>query len=195
VTTPAGSFREFVLVFQNDLNLRFGGGAAVPNLAESEDPEDSGQKAFNYRTEPLWKRLGFAPDTVLGTTRTFDFTNALSNSQVGGDPLTPVFTARAGTPVRFRLLHPQGHQRNNVFQAHGHIWGQLPYVNNSQALGGNPLSEWKGTQMGVGPSSHFDVLLKNGAGGRFLVPGDYLYRTQQSFQFDGGLWGIFRVTP
>jgi manganese oxidase len=195
VTTPAGSFREFVLVFQNDLNLRFGGGAAVPNLAESEDPEDSGQKAFNYRTEPLWKRLGFAPDTVLGTTRTFDFTNALSNSQVGGDPLTPVFTARAGTPVRFRLLHPQGHQRNNVFQAHGHIWGQLPYVNNSRALGSNPLSEWKGTQMGVGPSSHFDVLLKNGAGGRFLIPGDYLYRTQQSFQFDGGLWGIFRVTP
>jgi hypothetical protein len=35
----------------------------------------------------------------------------------------------------------------------------------------------------------------NGAGGKFKIPGDYLFRTQQSFQFDGGLWGIFRVAP
>ncbi|HEU5132970.1 MAG TPA: hypothetical protein VFT26_12730, partial [Pyrinomonadaceae bacterium] len=47
-------FREFVTIFQNDVNLRFNGlngeattenGIAVPNLAEAEDPEDSGQKA------------------------------------------------------------------------------------------------------------------------------------------------------
>ncbi|HVG18071.1 MAG TPA: hypothetical protein VNI02_03395, partial [Blastocatellia bacterium] len=30
------NFREFVLQFQNDLNMRFGGGRPVPNLAESE---------------------------------------------------------------------------------------------------------------------------------------------------------------
>ena len=30
---------------------------------------------------------------------------------------------------------------------------------------------------------------------RDVEPGDYLYRDQQSFMFDGGLWGIFRVTP
>ena len=56
-------------MFQNDINLRFNGffneavsefGIAVPNLAEAEDPEDSGQKGVNYRTEPLWKRMGFA---------------------------------------------------------------------------------------------------------------------------------------
>jgi hypothetical protein len=40
-----------------------------------------------------------------------------------------------------------------------------------------------------------DLLLKNGAGGDFQVPGDYLYRTFQSFQFDGGMWGVFRVIP
>ena len=33
------------------------------------------------------------------------------------------------------------------------------------------------------------------AGGAFVIPGDYLYRTFQSFQFDGGIWGIFRVAP
>ena len=69
-----------------------------------------------------------------------------------------------------------------------------PYVNGSTALGSNPLSEWKGSQYGIGPGSHFDLLLRNGAGGRFAVPGDYLYRSQTSSLFDGGMWGIFRVT-
>jgi hypothetical protein len=201
VTKPDGtSFREMVLMFQNDVNLRFGDRfnalqqpEAVPNTAEAEDPEDSGQKAFNYRTEPLWKRMDFEPDTKLEETRKLDFTNVLSNAQVNGDPVTPVFTAKAGTPVRFRILMPGGHARNNVFQLHGHIWEEEPYTNASSQLGSNPLSEWKGAQYGIGPSSHFDLLLKNGAGGMFGVPGDYLYRTQQSFQFDGGLWGIFRV--
>ncbi|HZI19290.1 MAG TPA: Ig-like domain-containing protein [Pyrinomonadaceae bacterium] len=201
VSVPgAASFREFVLLFQNDLNLRYGARSdaqgrpeAVPNTAEAEDAEDSGQKAFNYRTEPLWKRMGFEPDTPLEQTRSFDFTRALSNSQVGGDPVTPVFTAAAGQPVRMRILMPAGHARNNVFHLHGHIWEEEPYVNDSKTLGANPLSEWKGAQYGIGPGSHFDLLLKNGAGGRFQVRGDYLFRTMTSFQFDAGLWGIFRV--
>ncbi|HEX8720343.1 MAG TPA: hypothetical protein VF736_06865, partial [Pyrinomonadaceae bacterium] len=94
---------------------------AVPNLAGEDDAEDSGQKAVNYRTEPLWKRMGYAPDTPLSgpepgapadprtPTRDYDFANALSNSQVGGsDPQTPVFTATAGQQVRVRLLQPGG---------------------------------------------------------------------------------------
>ena len=182
-----------MLQFQNDLNMRFASNQPVPNLAEAEDPEDSGQKAFNYRTEPLWKRMGFEPDTPLEQTRDFDFTNSLSNSQVGGDPVTPVFTAGAGVPVRFRILMPGGHSRNNVFNLHGHIWEQEPYMFNSTVIGTNPFSEWKGMQFGIGAGSHFDILPKYGAGGRFAVTGDYLYRTQTSFQFDGGMWGIFRV--
>nr|MBA3438566.1 copper oxidase [Pyrinomonadaceae bacterium] len=194
VTAGGTSFREFVLLFQNDINLRFGDGSAVPNTAEAEDSEDSGQKALNYRTEPLWKRMNYAPDTPLEVTRTFDYTNVLSNMQVSGDPVTPIFTASAGMPVRFRILEPGGHARNTVFQVHGHIWEEEPYMNGSRVIGTNPLSEWKGSQGGHGPSNHFDVVLKNGAGGGFRVAGDYLYRDQSSFAFDGGLWGIFRVT-
>ena len=67
---------------------------AVPNTAEAEDPEDSGQKAFNYRTEPMWFRMGFAPDAPLTFTRDLIFTDVLTNAQVGGDPETPVFDAR-----------------------------------------------------------------------------------------------------
>jgi hypothetical protein len=212
INTGTGSFREFVMVFQNDINMRFDGfgattttinGIAVPNIAGAEDAEDSGQKAINYRTEPFWKRMGFEPDTPLNKdpsdprmpTRDYDFTNVLSNTQVGGDPQTPVFTATVGAQVRMRLVHPAGHARNNVFMLHGHIWEEEPYVNSSSQLGSNPLSEWKGAQYGIGPGSHFDFLLKNGAGGAFNVTGDYLYRTFSSYQFDGGMWGIFRVKP
>jgi hypothetical protein len=197
--TDGTSFREFVLQFQTDINMRrgelSGDAAAVPNVAGEEDPEDSGQKALNYRSEPMWKRLGYEPDLPLEQTRAFDYTNSLSNAQVNGDPVTPVFTGKAGTPVRFRVLNSNGHARNNVFQVHGHIWQQEPYVNNSTQIGNNPLSEWKGAQQGHGASNHMDAVPVNGAGGARGVTGDYLYRTQSSFQFDNGLWGIFRVTP
>ena len=195
-------FRDFVTMFQNDINLRFNGfngeatsefGIAVPNLAESEDPEDSGQKAVNYRTEPLWKRIGFPPNLPLDQTRDFDFTNVLTNAQVGGDPVTPVFFAKAGEEVRIRMLQPGGHARNNNYILHGHIWESEPYTNSSTVIGSNPLSNWVGSQGGVGPGTHFDFIPKHGAGSAFRVPGDYLWRTLQSFQFDGGIWGLMRV--
>jgi hypothetical protein len=214
VTKADGSsFREFVLVFQNDLNLHFGSaatladtvghtltfaaGAPIPNLAEAEDAEDSGQKGFNYRTEPLWFRMGFAPNARLEFTRTLNFRRALKNALVGdslnANPQTPLFTAGAGQSARFRVLHPGGHPRNHVFSLAGHTWEEEPYLPGSRELGHNPLSEFKGSQIGHGPTNHFDMLLKNGAGGRFRVQGDYLYRDQASFYFDGGLWGIMRV--
>ncbi|HEX5727484.1 MAG TPA: hypothetical protein VFX98_18575, partial [Longimicrobiaceae bacterium] len=222
------SFREFVLLFQDDVNLRFGStvtlrlrdctkpqdlepeevtrcqanpngdttfvaGSAIPNLAEAEDPEDSAQKGFNYRTEPLWFRMAFAPNAPLTFTRTLNFRNSLKNSLVGGDPKTPVFTATAGQAVRFRVLEPGGHARNHVFNLHGHLWDELPYNRNSRQIALNPKSELKGAREGHGPSGHFEVIPRNGAGGRNQIPGDYLYRDQASFTFDGGLWGIFRV--
>ena len=190
------SFREFVLQFQTDINMRFGDGTPVPNLGGpegAEDAEDSAQKAINYRTEPLWKRMGYRPETPFGVTNTFDFTNVLTNAQVGGYPLTPVFTAKVGDQVRFRVLNANGHARNNVFNLHGHFWQEEPYTNNSKSIGNNPLSEFKGAQYGVGPTSHYEVIPVNGAGGKPRVIGDFLYRTQHSFMFDSGIWGIFRV--
>ena len=95
----------------------------------------------NYRTEPIWKRMNYPPETKFEVTRTKDFTNVLSNRQVGGaDPETPIFTASAHALTRMHLVQPGGHQRNNVFALHGHVWRELPY-------------------------------------------------------FDGGMWGILRVTP
>ncbi|HEX5727486.1 MAG TPA: hypothetical protein VFX98_18585 [Longimicrobiaceae bacterium] len=228
-------FREFVLQYQDDVNLRFGStvtlplrdcdaddlepdeierceqnpagdttflaGSAIPNTAEAEDPEDSGQKAFNYRTEPMWFRMGFAPNASLGFTRTLDFRTVLRDQvrQVNGSvvnlgrPKTPIFNAGQGNPVRFRVLEAGGHARNHVFNLHGHIWEELPFNETSTALASNPLSEWKGARDMHGPSGHWNLLLRNNAGGKFGRTGEYLYRDQPSFQFDGGLWGLFKV--
>jgi hypothetical protein len=218
VTLPNDEkFVDLVLFTQNDLNLRYGNGATgetvippdggpIPNLAETEDPEDSGQKAFNYGTEPVWFRKGYAPDTPLTVTRTKQFASVFSNDQVGGaSPETQVFSAVVGSDVRFRLLHPGGTQRNNVFHLHGHVWEQTPYTSDDTTpidpdqeigatrIGDNPYSYYEGARMGVGPSCHDDVVLLHGAGGAFGLAGDYMFRDFQTFHLDGGLWGILQV--
>ncbi|HSR69730.1 MAG TPA: copper oxidase [Acidobacteriota bacterium] len=195
VFPPNGKpFREFVTLFQTDLNLRYDqDNSAVKHLAVNEDAGERGQKAINYRTEPLWFRLGYKPETPPTITRTKDYTRVLSNSLVGGDPETPVFIAEPGSDVRFRVLSPGGHTQNGAFELRGHIWEEEPYVNGSHQLGANPLSEWQGSIHGLGPSSHYDVLVKNGAGGAFEVTGDYLFRDYVSWMFHNGSWGILRV--
>ncbi|MEY3161407.1 MAG: hypothetical protein RIT25_1398, partial [Planctomycetota bacterium] len=50
-------FHEFVVLQQSGLNLHQDSiGNAVPDVGD--DPEDAGEKAYNYRTEPFWARLG-----------------------------------------------------------------------------------------------------------------------------------------
>jgi len=186
-TADGNYFREHVLIIQDDLNLQQNG-IAVENTAQAEDAEDSGQKAFNYRTEPMWTRMNFAPDEPLELTCKKDLTGVLT-----GDSETPVFTSTAGDKVRLRVLQPGGHSRNHSFQMHGHGWQEEPFTSASTVIASNSWSEWKGSQDGIGPGSHLNLLLTNGAGGMYKTPGAYLFRDQASFQFDGGLWGIFRV--
>ena len=189
-------FREFVLVYQNDVNLRFKDGEFVPNLHVANNPAESGQNAFNYRTEPVWFRLGFPPDQdPQDTIDRTDLDIAFANSTVGGDPETPLFTAKVGAPTRFRVVHPGGHGQNHTFSVHGHTWQELPFTAASTRLGDNPLSEEKGFRDGLGPTGHWNMLLENGAGGLFGVPGDYMYRDLVPWYFASGLWGILRVEP
>ncbi|HEV2845445.1 MAG TPA: copper oxidase, partial [Thermoanaerobaculia bacterium] len=202
VTAVAGqeaSFREFVVQFQNDVNLYSGvglAGQAVPPLGDLDDPEDTGHKAINYRTEPLWKRHQHDPDTPFPDTDNFsDWWDVLSNVRVGGDPQTPVFQVNRGTPIRFRATMSGGHARNIVFALHGHVWDKEPYISNSTRIGRNGFSFWEGARMGHGPTNHFDAMIRFGAGGKFSVPGDYLFRDQNGPGLDFGLWGILRVLP
>lgn len=190
VSSRTASFREFVVHYQDDLSLR-NNGQALRNIGDEDDSEDSGMKGFNYSNEPFWARLGL-PVENYDQLNDFDLRNIL-NSSVYGDPQTPVFTAVAGTPVRFRVLHPAGHARQHGFTVFGHHWQLSPWTRLSTVQGFNPFSFEIGSESGIGPTRHVNILTN--AGGLFKIPGDYLYRTQESFQFGGGgLWGIFRVT-
>jgi hypothetical protein len=231
VTAPDTSFREHVTVLQDNLMLRYGGQCtptaanlqcAVPDIEvegtlANEDAEDSGKKAINYGAEPMWFRLGIAPDTDKNIVKDNPDIHLLyANQLIGGqDPQTPVFTAKAGEPVRVRLLQPGGHSRGHVFTIQGHAWQREPYLNNSDRLnwgsppddptvlnrepdgispGWNNMSWWVSSQEGMSAENHFDLLLPS-AGGRFGVTGDYLFHDFAGFGNYQGLWGILRVTP
>ncbi|HEX6904099.1 MAG TPA: copper oxidase [Thermoanaerobaculia bacterium] len=197
VTTPTERFRELVLVFQDNVNLRYADGAPVESLDLNEDPTESAQKAINYRTEPLWFRIGVAPDTPTPDTRTFtSYDQTLSNLFKGiGDPQTPILRAKAGEAVRVRAVHPGGHTQAHVLEIQGHLWEELPYRSKSTVLGSNSRSETQGTRGGLGPTGHLDVLLRNGAGGKFRVAGDYLIRDYAPWLLYDGIWGLLRVLP
>jgi hypothetical protein len=122
-----------------------------------------------------------------------DMSVAVSDTQVQGAPQTPVFVAAVGMPVRLRVVYPGG-DGDQVFAVHGHGWQEEPYIQNSTAIGSNPLSQWLGFQQ-VSPYQSANLVLES-AGGPFHVPGDYLYHAFMSpFEEFGGLWGVLRVSP
>ncbi len=229
-TLSPGATRDFVTVIQKGLGLRYKDGTAAEMLAAeeaiAEDAEDSGHMAINYGAEPLWFRFGLQPNAALtgghGTGPSFmDVANAdaaFSNTIAGGgDPVTPVFTAAAGAPVRMHLLLPTGSPRASSFTLHGHLWQRAPYVCpgsakdglegkclatgyfptiagevSSRALGASPISDYTGSQDLVMPGSHFDIVLPS-AGGAGKVAGDYLFMDRAGFGTTSGLWSLLRV--
>jgi Tol biopolymer transport system component len=220
VRNAAGSllFKEFVVVYQDDVKmlgpntaqgqtiLGLAGVNPVRNYTEESDSEDSGMKAFNYRTEPLWARLGFLQEMTKRDHNTFQHVSELLNdvnqanafsSTAYGDPETPIFSVAAGTGVRFRVVQPTGHPRQHGFTLYGHNWFHEPWRENSTVVWSpgfaEPSSTTIGTQGGHTARRHWNIVLRN-AGGAFSQPGDYMYRTQESFNITSGMWGIFRVT-
>jgi hypothetical protein len=191
-------FKEFVLLYQDALALQQHG-QPLPNLRNGDDSEDSGQKAFNYRTEPLWARLGASAADEPDVMGEYDWSNVLSSrvSHEGChtplcDPETPIFEVDAGEPVRFRVVHPGGHPRQHALAIFGHNWSLNPWTHRSSVMGWNEDSPTRfGTTNGIGPARHLNIQTR--AGGDCAIPGDYLYRTQEGFMFGGGLWGILRV--
>jgi hypothetical protein len=194
-------FRDFAVVFQKGLNLRYGAGEPIENIAGEggaipEDSHDAGQKAINYATEPAWFRFGLDADANFETALAAVANSEMlyDNGLVGGDPATPVFTAEPGDEVRMRVLEPTGVGRGTTFNLHGHGWQRDPYLEGavpSQTIGDNPNGLYIGGQESVTPAAHFDIVLPSagGTGGQ----GDYLFRDHGSFGNTDGLWGILRV--
>jgi manganese oxidase len=195
---PDGTFREMVMVWQDELNLVDANGTPVPNAGgeDANEYEDAGGKAINYKTDPLWFRMATDPEMPVHLTDNLDFADSVSNTLTGGDPNVPIMTAQAGTPVRVRLVQPSATNRNGVLAIEGHNWQRSPYKSGSvpsQTIGFNPDSHQASTQEGTGAGVHFDAVLDS-AGGTNRVPGDYLIRDFAPLQFYGGRWAILRVT-
>lgn len=207
-------FREFVVAYQNDANMLTNGSSwwAVGNPLAG----------FNYRSEPAWLRFGTLLDGAMGANAPADWsmltqtdvqnisllsmsevdqTPTTANALVTAEPQTPIFRAPAHMPARFRLVMPGGDGDNQItWELTGHLWQEEPYTDDSTRIGYNPNSVSAGTLTGYGPSSAYDVVLdrtpgSTPAGGRYGVPGDYLYRAWTANIFQGGAWGIFRVAP
>ncbi|MFN7960728.1 MAG: copper oxidase [Thermoanaerobaculia bacterium] len=193
VTTPSGSFREFVAFYQDDVNQRYSDGTPVPNLAVSKDATESGQGGFNYRAEPIWFRAGWAPETQVEFTRTFTgFADIFRDSFVGARPQTPIVSAVHGTPARFRVIHAAGDTQNQVFEVTGHIFQEEACLANSTVLGFNARSNWAGSQPSMSAGRKADLLF-DACGGLFGISQEHLYKTYVPWSIDEGMWGLFNV--
>lgn len=209
-------YRDLVMVLQDAVDAKING-ALVPNLKGAEEPDDYGIKAVNYRSEPLWARRGGDPSVPFEDRNTFDYASVLSSQRDAQgrcvasiaalprpgmapcDPETPVFVARAGSEVRLRVVHPGGHTRQQAISLSGHDWNPHPFRAGSTRIaathGDATRDAWtlQGAYNSVGPQMAADLLLT--AGGRWALAGDRLWRSDASFPFDGGIWGLLRVVP
>jgi manganese oxidase len=202
--------REFVLLTQDDVsNLRWGAACycAATGMKKAGDdctpcltpvqtalasPEESPaiQTAINYRVEPMSYRFNATAFVDLDTVW-----RGFSDGWVMEEPQTPIFSAARNTPTRMHLLHPGGSGDQQVLALHGHVWQELPYINESSVIGDNKLSMWLGARDNYGTNTSYSIILdgNGGAGGRNGVIGDYIYRTTPANFVSQGIWGLFRV--
>ena len=220
VQAPGGTpYRDFAMVWQKSLNMRWANGLPVENMASEgpgvpNDPKDNSDMAINYKSEPLWYRFARAPDAPFGQAGGHglgavpDAHRAYSNSLVGGDPVTPILRVKPGQPFRTHVLMPSGGSRGATFQLDGHIWAFNPFQAErvdlwgypmkdagigSVRFGYNPMAMYIGAQESVLPAAHFSFMFPS-AGGANAVAGDYLYRDYAAFGNLGGMWGLLRVS-
>jgi FtsP/CotA-like multicopper oxidase with cupredoxin domain len=160
------SYRDFTFMIQDEDEVI--GTAIMPYTEHVE-----GVVGLNYKNESLLDRLLIDADT-----------SRLFNSDVHGDPATPLAEAFVGDPVRFHVLVPFSEQAH-VFTVEGHRWPL-----ESKRLGSDILSAIQ-----LGGLEAITIILENGAGGRGGMPGDYLYGDHREPYREAGLWGLFRVYP
>ena len=167
-------FREFVLSIQDQ-------------IATAGDNATS--MAFNFRQEPLVNRFHDPNHFPNGTV----VDSMVSNTLVLRDPYTPVFSAKAGVPTRFRLMHPRGTGDGQTLLIYGHNWQEEPYQEGSTKIGYNPKSQSIGSRGQIAAINSFDAVIDK-AGGSNEVAGDYLLRAFRNGDLQNGGWGIFRVS-
>ena len=200
-------YTDHVLVMQDGVSAHYGQ-LPVRNLSGAEEPDDYGMKAINYKSDPLWGRRGGDQSVEFGSRNEADYSQVLSSAWDGVrcasgvvpimartnhcDPEAPVLEALRGEKQRLHFVHPGGHTRQQGLEISGHAFNPFPWSSDSRHLDANAGSSIRqGVYNAFGPQ--MAVTLEITAGGAKKVPMDYLIRSQASFLFDGGQWGILRV--
>ena len=190
------SFKEFVVHFQDGLNLRMNGARAdvIKQHWVGDDSYDFGERAINYRTEPLWSRIDYTAQPyaacqqslvvsgdinpcVLGPNLMVDNDSRLPADLRGLPVETPVFEAKAGQSVRFRVLQADGRARQHSFHVIGHSYADLG-MEGFLATGASLIA----------PGKAVTADLYGGA-----KRGYWHYRDGPTKFINTGMWGLFKV--
>ena len=163
---------EIVLLLQDGLRLYFDGNTHSPAPDVPADPgdddaehEDQGQKAFNYRTEPVGLFDPTRPRDILGI----------------ADPATPTWHVPVEKKVRFHLLGACDKPRNYSFTIHGVSWPEWRFL--SPGKQPRVASE---SAITAGTARTFEFIPEH--------VGDHCYRAGVlKWAVHQGLWGILRV--
>ncbi|QWT16711.1 hypothetical protein [Sphingobium xenophagum] len=201
--------REAVLVYQDGLNLKTAtnrhpapggpltaeertGKASIADCPICDDSYDSGDVAVNYRTEPLWARLGTSwrdsktnPET--GAAMLVDI-NTLTiprdiwfkpkNAAGGAGIETPLIPAVEGEALVIHAVHPGGRARQRAFVTYGHR-----YEDKNLPKFGSPSSAL------LAPRKDVTAVIDR------VERGCWLWRDGPAQFVGGGVWGMIVAAP
>jgi hypothetical protein len=171
------SFREFTTIF-SDREPLLGHDIMVYYL-------DSDHSYLDYNEQSLTQAEGTDLNAVNLWQAKSDASNAVGNgSATPQDPNTPVFTAKAGDPVVWRVANAAGDLPIS-FQVAG---AEFPL---DHGMTGSSNIEARTLLAG----ETFDAYFVEGAGGPAGATGDYEYNVGRDPMIKSGMWGIFRVVP
>ncbi|WP_306060726.1 multicopper oxidase domain-containing protein [Natronococcus wangiae] len=139
------------------------------------DPEDQGYMAFNNRSEPFRRR--------------FEANNPrqehVYDSEIHGDPATPVFSAYIDDPVKFRVTQTADASRGISYHLANHRWERFEGVEDSPMIA---------TDARFSPGKSLTMDPEGGAGGTAGDTGDFIYKEmKERRRLESGAWGILRV--
>ena len=168
IKTPSGrAFREFGL-FVHDFALLFDRHKKAlnpPPFPGSHD--DPGVMGINYKCEPLRERLNDK----------YDDPSDVFNSNIHGDPVTPILETYPGEEIVIRLLDG-AQEEQHIFNIYGMKWRKEITDRKS------PLVQAQTLEI----SEAFNIRITDD-----YKPGDYIYYFGGQDDLWLGLWGIIRV--
>jgi FtsP/CotA-like multicopper oxidase with cupredoxin domain len=157
-------FRDAALFFQDEDNSNQN--AFMPYLQQI-----AGLTGVNYRSEPWSYRenKGCEPGNM--------FTACVTGES---GPVTPTILAHAGDQIRIHVFGAFNEQ-NQIFSLEGHEWPLKPSM-----IGADLLSSGQ-----FGSSENLDIITI--AGGRYHIPGTYLWQNHRLQYTQAGQWGYLKV--